>query len=95
MWLAAPILLFFWLCAYIKNRTLPRKVHEIDVDVRFRTPPLVCLFPRTALPHADPLLPSAQTGRKTWFTAEEMNAYRAERKAAPFYIRVYRILFTN
>ncbi|BGP07290.1 Amino-acid permease inda1 [Rhodotorula toruloides] len=67
VWLAAPILLFFWLCAYIKNRTLPRKVHEIDVD----------------------------TGRKTWFTAEEMNAYRAERKAAPFYIRVYRILFTN
>ncbi|GEM08303.1 amino acid transmembrane transporter [Rhodotorula toruloides] len=67
VWLAAPILLFFWLCAYIKNRTLPRKVHEIDVD----------------------------TGRKTWFTAEEMNAYRAERRAAPFYVRTYRILFTN
>lgn len=29
---AAPVLLFFWLCGYIKNRTLPKKVHEIDID---------------------------------------------------------------
>ncbi|GAA5975159.1 hypothetical protein JCM5350_000163 [Sporobolomyces pararoseus] len=66
VWLAAPILLFFWLCAYIKNRTLPYKAHEIDLD----------------------------TGRKAWFTAEEMNAFRAERKKAPFHIRLYRTLFS-
>ncbi|GAA5886560.1 hypothetical protein JCM5296_005328 [Sporobolomyces johnsonii] len=67
VYLAAPILLFFWLCAYIKNRTLPYKAHEIDLD----------------------------TGRKCWFTAQEMNAYRAERKNAPFHVRAYRMLFTN
>ncbi|GAA6058864.1 hypothetical protein JCM10212_002808 [Sporobolomyces blumeae] len=66
VWLAAPILLFFWLCAWIKNRTLPYKAHEIDLD----------------------------TGRKSWFTADEMNAWRAERKQAPFHVRLFRILFT-
>merc|ERR1712000_651238 len=34
------------------------------------------------------------TGRKAWFTAEEMNQYRAERRAAPWHIRMYRILFS-
>ncbi|GAA5836294.1 hypothetical protein JCM3766R1_003482 [Sporobolomyces carnicolor] len=66
VWLAAPILLFFWLCAFIKNRTLPYKAHEIDLD----------------------------TGRKCWFTAEEMNQFRAERKAAPFHVRLYRMFFS-
>ncbi|GAA5892691.1 uncharacterized protein JCM6883_007441 [Sporobolomyces salmoneus] len=66
VWLAAPILLFFWLCAFIKNRTLPYRAHEIDLD----------------------------TGRKAWFTAEEMNQFRAERRAAPFHVRLYRMLFT-
>ncbi|GAA5866545.1 hypothetical protein JCM8547_005451 [Rhodosporidiobolus lusitaniae] len=66
-WLAAPILLFFWLCAFIKNRTLPYKTHEIDID----------------------------TGRKCWFTVEEMEEYRAERRNAPWYKRIFRMLFTN
>ncbi|GAA5937504.1 amino acid permease GAP1 [Sporobolomyces koalae] len=66
VWLAAPILLFFWLCAYLKNRTLPYKAHEIDLD----------------------------TGRKAWYTAEEMNTWRAERKQAPFLTRLYRIFFS-
>ncbi|GAA6041879.1 hypothetical protein JCM8097_004527 [Rhodosporidiobolus ruineniae] len=66
-WIALPILLFFWICAYIKNRTLPYKVHEIDID----------------------------TGRKCWFTAEEMNEWRAERKNAPWWKRTYRMLFTH
>ncbi|KAJ2916158.1 hypothetical protein MD484_g4244, partial [Candolleomyces efflorescens] len=35
------------------------------------------------------------SGRKSWLTAEEMNAWRAERALAPWYIRWYRILFTN
>lgn len=35
------------------------------------------------------------TGRKAWFTAEEMNQYRAERRAAPFHVRMYRILFSS
>lgn len=35
------------------------------------------------------------TGRKSWLTVEEMRAYRAERKAAPFWTRLYRILFSN
>ncbi|GJN89896.1 hypothetical protein Rhopal_002885-T1 [Rhodotorula paludigena] len=65
-YIAAPILLFFWLCAYIKNRTLPYKASEIDLD----------------------------TGRKCWFTVEEMRTWRAERKAAPWHIRIYRMLFS-
>ncbi|KAK4057913.1 Amino acid permease [Microbotryomycetes sp. JL221] len=35
------------------------------------------------------------TGRKSWFTAQEMQAYRAERKAAPWHIRVWRMLFSH
>jgi len=35
------------------------------------------------------------TGRKSWLTAEEMYAYREERKLAPLYVRIYRILFSN
>lgn len=35
------------------------------------------------------------SGRKSWLTAEEMNEWRAERKRAPWYVRMYRILFTN
>ncbi|GAA5846736.1 hypothetical protein JCM5353_006676 [Sporobolomyces roseus] len=66
VWLAAPILLAFWLAAYIKNRTLPYKASEIDLD----------------------------TGRKSWFTVEEMRQWRAERASAPFHVRLYRALFT-
>jgi len=35
------------------------------------------------------------TGRKSWLTAEQMNEYRAERRNAPFHIRLYRMLFSN
>ncbi|KAG7532269.1 hypothetical protein FFLO_03664 [Filobasidium floriforme] len=35
------------------------------------------------------------TGRKSFLTVEEMRAYRAERKAAPLYKRIFRLLFTN
>ncbi|KAF9021343.1 amino-acid permease inda1 [Hymenopellis radicata] len=35
------------------------------------------------------------SGRKSWLTVEEMRAYRAERRNAPWYVRVYRILFSN
>ncbi|KAL1694063.1 amino acid permease-domain-containing protein [Schizophyllum commune] len=35
------------------------------------------------------------TGRKSFFTVEEMRAYRAERAKAPLYVRIYRMLFTN
>lgn len=35
------------------------------------------------------------TGRKAFYSAEEMNAWRAERKLAPWYKRVYRTLFTQ
>ncbi|GAA6010008.1 hypothetical protein JCM11491_005827 [Sporobolomyces phaffii] len=34
------------------------------------------------------------TGRKCWETAESMNAWRAERREAPFYVRIYRLLFS-
>jgi amino acid transporter len=34
------------------------------------------------------------SGRKSWYTAEEMNAWRAERSRAPFYVKIYRKLFT-
>ncbi|KAL1742743.1 amino acid permease/ SLC12A domain-containing protein [Schizophyllum fasciatum] len=35
------------------------------------------------------------TGRKTFFTVEEMRAYRAERARAPLHVRVWRLLFSN
>ncbi|KAJ3547146.1 hypothetical protein NMY22_g1764 [Coprinellus aureogranulatus] len=35
------------------------------------------------------------SGRKSWLTAEEMNEYRAERRRAPFHVRLYRMLFSN
>ncbi|KAK4055517.1 Amino acid permease [Microbotryomycetes sp. JL201] len=35
------------------------------------------------------------TGRKSFLTVEEMRAYRAERALAPWYIKVYRALFSN
>ncbi|EAU86568.1 amino-acid permease inda1 [Coprinopsis cinerea okayama7 len=35
------------------------------------------------------------SGRKSWLTAEEMNAWRAERRAAPLHIRIFRALFTH
>ncbi len=38
---------------------------------------------------------ATQTGRKAWFTAEEMNQWRAERKMAPWYKRIYRMLFSQ
>lgn len=33
------------------------------------------------------------TGRKSWLTVEDMQAYRAERAAAPWHQRLYRLLF--
>lgn len=35
------------------------------------------------------------TGRKSWLSVEEMRAYRAERARAPWYKRIFRLLFTN
>jgi amino acid transporter len=35
------------------------------------------------------------SGRKAWYTAEEMNAWRAERRTAPFHTRLWRALFTH
>ncbi|KAL9709675.1 Amino acid permease [Leucoagaricus gongylophorus] len=33
------------------------------------------------------------SGRKSWYTAEEMNAWRAERREAPLHIRIFRMMF--
>ena len=35
------------------------------------------------------------TGRKSWLTVEEMDAYRAERATAPMWKKIFRTLFTN
>ncbi|SCV70775.1 BQ2448_3537 [Microbotryum intermedium] len=35
------------------------------------------------------------TGRKSWLTVEEMRIYREERRNAPFFTRVFRLLFSN
>ncbi|KAL8283798.1 hypothetical protein RQP46_005230 [Phenoliferia psychrophenolica] len=59
-YLAAPVMLGFWLAAFIWKRSWPRKASEIDID----------------------------TGRKSWLTVEEMRLYRAERRCAPWYIRL-------
>lgn len=40
------------------------------------------------------MLMGEQTGRKTFYTADEMNAWRAERRNAPWHIRLFRMLFT-
>lgn len=66
-YLAAPVVIAFWIAGYLWKRQLPRRAHEIDID----------------------------TGRKTWLTVEEMRAYRAERAKAPFYVRIFRALFTS
>ncbi|GAA5953501.1 hypothetical protein JCM3765_005055 [Sporobolomyces pararoseus] len=66
VYLALPVLLFFWAGAIIKKRTRPWKISEIDID----------------------------TGRKCWDTAEELNLWRAERRKAPLYVRIYRMLFS-
>jgi len=66
-YLAAPVVIGFWIVGYIWKRGTPRRAHEIDLD----------------------------TGRKSWLTVEEMRAWRAERAAAPWYVRLYRILFAG
>ncbi|WWC69794.1 uncharacterized protein I206_103737 [Kwoniella pini CBS 10737] len=66
-YLAAPIMILFYVVGYAWKRGTPRKASEIDLD----------------------------TGRKSWLTVEEMRIYRAERAAAPFYVKVYRMLFSN
>ncbi|WWC61494.1 uncharacterized protein I303_104078 [Kwoniella dejecticola CBS 10117] len=66
-YLAAPIMLGFYIFGYLWKRTTPRKASQIDLD----------------------------TGRKSWLTVEDMRAYRAERAAAPLYVRIYRMLFSN
>jgi yeast amino acid transporter len=35
------------------------------------------------------------TGRKVWDSAEKINAIRAERRAKPWYIRLYITLFSG
>lgn len=35
------------------------------------------------------------TGRKSWLSVEDMRQYKAERAAAPLYLRVYRLLFSH
>jgi len=66
-YLAAPIILFFWILGYAWKRGKPRRASEIDLD----------------------------TGRKSWLTVEDMEAYRAERALAPWWKKVYRILFSS
>ena len=64
-YLAAPVMIFFYVLGYLIWRRKPQKASEIDLD----------------------------TGRKSWLTVEEMRQYRAERALAPWYVKVYRILF--
>lgn len=45
--------------------------------------------------HTDSVAPVQQTGRKSFLTVEEMRMYRAERALAPWYVKVYRVLFSN
>ncbi|KIJ50402.1 hypothetical protein M422DRAFT_27391 [Sphaerobolus stellatus SS14] len=35
------------------------------------------------------------SGRKSWLTVEEMREWRADRKRAPIYLRIYRFLFSH
>ncbi|KAF9448088.1 amino-acid permease inda1 [Macrolepiota fuliginosa MF-IS2] len=65
VYLAVPVMMFFYAAGIIWKRTLPQRAHKIDLDA----------------------------GRKSWLTAEEMNAWRAERRSAPIYVRLYRMMF--
>ncbi|KAF9456227.1 APC amino acid permease [Collybia nuda] len=65
-YLAAPVMIFFYIVGFIWKRGLPKKIADIDLD----------------------------TGRKSWLSVDEMRAWRAERKLAPLYIRIFRMLFT-
>ncbi|KAM0751784.1 hypothetical protein T439DRAFT_379874 [Meredithblackwellia eburnea MCA 4105] len=53
-----------------------------------------CYAWKKTLPHKASDI-DLDTGRKSWLTVEEMRLYRAERRAAPFHVRLYRILFSN
>ncbi|KAF8877595.1 amino acid permease/ SLC12A domain-containing protein [Mucidula mucida] len=66
-YLAAPIMIMFYIIGYVWKRQLPKRANAIDLD----------------------------SGRKSWLTVEDMRTYRAERKKAPWHIRIYRILFSN
>ncbi|KAL0576415.1 Amino-acid permease inda1 [Marasmius crinis-equi] len=35
------------------------------------------------------------TGRRSWFTVEQMREYRAERKRAPLHLKIFRFLFSH
>lgn len=83
-YLAAPVLLLFYIIGYVWKRQLPKRASEIDLDVRV-TVTRVYVF---SLQHS-------QSGRKSWLTVEEMRAYRAERRNAPTHIKLWRILFSN
>lgn len=89
VWLALPILLVMWAYAAWRMGTRPHKLDEIDLDVSVAAQRVGCFSPWTDM------VRKPQTGRRAWYTAAEMNAYRAERRNAPWYKRVYRILFTN
>jgi len=66
-YLAAPVMILFWITGFAWKRTFPKKLDEIDLD----------------------------TNRKAWYSVEQIKEYRAERRLAPFHVRVYRTLFSN
>ncbi|KAF9531465.1 APC amino acid permease [Crepidotus variabilis] len=77
----------------------PKEVAETFFQVYLAVPVMILFYiigyawKRTLPQRAHEI--DLDTGRKSWLTVEEMREYRAERKRAPLYIRVYRILFTN
>jgi amino acid transporter len=74
-------------------------IHGVYLVVYLAVPVMILFYiigfawKRTLPQRADKI--DLDSGRKSWLTAEEMNAWRAERALAPWYIRWYRILFTN
>ncbi|KAF5353980.1 hypothetical protein D9756_006930 [Leucocoprinus leucothites] len=75
----------------------PKKVAEAFFQVYLAFPIVILFYVigiiwKRALPQRAHQI-NLDSGRKSWYTAEEMNAWRAERREAPLYIRIYRMMF--
>lgn len=79
--LAAPIMILFWVIGYVWKRTLPKSLSEIDLDVRFVMSSCVVV--------TDFFFD--QSGRKSWLTVEEMREVRLK---LPSFLRFPMLIFS-
>ncbi|KAK4698823.1 hypothetical protein P7C70_g7447, partial [Phenoliferia sp. Uapishka_3] len=90
-YLAAPVMLAFWV-RHLPFSSLPSAVQSTNPQNSL-TQLAAFIWKRTWPLKASEI--DLDTGRKSWLTVEEMRIYRAERRCAPWHVRIYRILFSN